>query len=177
MSVSFKKLCEPAKLYLVVSVIFLILAIFRRISALTLITKGFFVLIWTLLLNWLCSKGFKGLAWIIVLLPFIFILMTMCTTMDMMGIKYDGFQDESPTPEPPPPPPAETPAPETPPPETPAPETPAPTEAPAPTPAPPRPGSRLQQGKERQKRAAEAYVKAVNSGSAPMPTAEPDWNR
>ena len=130
MSVSFKKLCDPAKLYLVVSVTFLILAIFRRISALTLITKGFFVLIWTLLLNWLCSKGFKGLAWIIVLLPFIFILMTMCTTMDMMGMKYEGFYYDDGSdfvPE------TESGFDPTPAPETPAPETPAPKEAPAPT--------------------------------------------
>jgi hypothetical protein len=91
---SFKKLCEPAKLYLVVSAIFLVLAIFQRISALTLITKGVFVLIWTMVLNWLCSKGFKGLAWIIVLLPFLFLFMAMFTTMDMMGMIYDGFQAE-----------------------------------------------------------------------------------
>ena len=88
---SFKKLCEPAKLYLVVSAIFLILAIFSRISAFTLIVKGVFILIWTMVLNWLCSKGFKGLAWIIVLLPFVFLFMATFTTIDMMGMRYDGF--------------------------------------------------------------------------------------
>jgi hypothetical protein len=88
---SFKKLCEPAKLYLVVSAIFLVLAIFSRISALTLVVKGVFILIWTMVLNWMCSKGFKGLAWVIVLLPFVFLFMAMFTTMDMMGMRYDGF--------------------------------------------------------------------------------------
>jgi hypothetical protein len=78
-------------LYLVVSAIFLVLAIFRRISALTLITKGVFILIWTMVLNWLCSKGFKGLAWIIVLLPFLFLFMAMFTTMDMTGMRREGF--------------------------------------------------------------------------------------
>ena len=86
----FKKMCEPAKLYLVVSMIFLVMAIFTRISALTLLIKGVFVLIWTMVLNWLCSKGFSGLAWIIVLLPFLFLFMAMFTTMDMMG--HEGFQ-------------------------------------------------------------------------------------
>ena len=81
---AFTKLCEPAKLYLIVSVIFLVLAIFHRISALTLVMKGVFVLIWTMILNWLCSKGFSGLAWIIVLLPFLAFFMTMFTTMDLM---------------------------------------------------------------------------------------------
>ena len=94
MAISFKKLCEPAKLYLVVSAIFLILAIFRRISALTLVVKGVFVLIWTMVLNWLCSKGFKGLAWIIVLLPFLLLFLAMFTTMDMMGMRYEGFEED-----------------------------------------------------------------------------------
>jgi hypothetical protein len=88
---SFNKMCEPAKLYLIVSVIFLVMAIFSRISALTLLTKGVFVLIWTMVLNWLCSKGFSGLAWIIVLLPFLVLFMAMFTTMDMMGMRYEGF--------------------------------------------------------------------------------------
>jgi energy-coupling factor transporter transmembrane protein EcfT len=90
---SFSKMCEPAKLYLVVSMIFLVMAIFNRISALTLVIKGVFVLIWTMVLNWLCSKGFSGLAWIIVLLPFLVLFMAMFTTMDMMGHGggYEGF--------------------------------------------------------------------------------------
>lgn len=91
---SFSKMCEPAKLYLVVSMIFLVMAIFNRISALTLVIKGIFVLIWSMILNWLCSKGFSGLAWIIVLLPFLAIFMTMFTTMDMMSVKYDNFETE-----------------------------------------------------------------------------------
>ena len=45
---SFSKMCEPAKLYLVVSMIFLVMAIFNRISALTLVMKGIFVIIWSL---------------------------------------------------------------------------------------------------------------------------------
>ena len=89
---SFSKMCEPAKLYLIVSMIFLVMAIFSRISALTLVIKGVFVLIWSMVLNWLCSKGFSGLAWIIVLLPFLAIFMTMFTTMDMMGMRYDNFE-------------------------------------------------------------------------------------
>jgi hypothetical protein len=88
---SFSKMCEPAKLYLVVSMIFLVMAIFNRISALTLVIKGVFVLIWSMVLNWLCSKGFSGLAWIIVLLPFLAIFMTMFTTMDMMSMRYKNF--------------------------------------------------------------------------------------
>ena len=84
------KLCQPAKLYLVVTVIFIVLSVFNGISALTLLVKAAFALIWTLVLNWLCSKGFSGLAWIIVLMPFIFFFLAMFMTMDMVG--KEGFK-------------------------------------------------------------------------------------
>ena len=85
-----KKLCEPAKIYLVVTVIFIVLSVFNGISALTLLVKAAFALIWTLVLNWLCSKGFSGLAWIIVVMPFIFFFLAMFMTMDMVG--KEGFK-------------------------------------------------------------------------------------
>jgi hypothetical protein len=40
----------------------------------------------------LCSKGFGTLAWIIVLLPFLFLFLTLFTVMDLMGFK-DGFRE------------------------------------------------------------------------------------
>ena len=78
----FKKLCEPAKLYLLFTVIFIVMAVFNGITALTVIVKFAFALIWTLVLNWLCSKGFSGLAWIIVLMPFIFLFLTVFAVKD-----------------------------------------------------------------------------------------------
>jgi hypothetical protein len=89
----FTKLCQPAKLYLVVTVIIIVLALFSGISALTLLGKGLFALIWTLVLNWMCSKGFSALAWIIVLMPFIFFFLAMFMAMDMSG--KEGFKAAS----------------------------------------------------------------------------------
>ena len=80
-------LCEPAKLYLLFTVIFIVMAVFNGITALTVIVKFVFALIWTLVLNWLCSKGFTGLAWIIVLMPFIFLFLT-------VFIVREGFRGE-----------------------------------------------------------------------------------
>jgi energy-coupling factor transporter transmembrane protein EcfT len=68
-------------------VVLLVIAVFRRISALTMIVKGLFILLWTFVLNWLCSKGFGTLAWVIVLLPFLFLFLTVFTVMDLMGWK------------------------------------------------------------------------------------------
>ena len=86
-------MCEPAKIYLVVTVIFIVLSVFNGISALTLLVKAAFAVIWTLFLNWLCSKGFSGLAWIIILMPFIFLFLAMFTTMDVVGV--EGFRPDS----------------------------------------------------------------------------------
>jgi hypothetical protein len=73
----FKKLCEPAKIYLVATVIFIVLAVLNGLSSVTLLVKGVFAIIWTLFLNWLCSKGFSRLAWIIIIIPFIFFFLMM----------------------------------------------------------------------------------------------------
>lgn len=86
----FTRICNPAKLYLVVSAILLVFAVFKKMSAGTFIVKGAFILLWTFLLNWLCSKGFGNVAWVIVLLPFVFLFLTLFTVMDCMGFK-DGF--------------------------------------------------------------------------------------
>jgi hypothetical protein len=90
LSSTFTRICNPAKLYLVVSAILLVFAVFKNVSAWTFLIKAAFILLWTFLLNWLCSKGFGTLAWIIVLLPFLFLFLTLFTVMDLMGFK-DGF--------------------------------------------------------------------------------------
>jgi hypothetical protein len=70
----FSKYCTPAQLYLVIGVICIITGFFANYSIEMLLTKGLFLVVWAWVLNWLCSKGFKAISWIIVLLPFIFFL-------------------------------------------------------------------------------------------------------
>ena len=71
MNTSFNNLCDPAKLYIVLSIIAIIVAFFRRMSFRSLVFKAFFVLFWTWVLNYMCSKGFKMVSWFLVLFPFI----------------------------------------------------------------------------------------------------------
>ena len=66
-----KKFCTPAKLYFVLSVLSCIIMLFNRISFLTVFSKLFFAFLWTLVLSWLCHKGYKSISWFLVLLPFI----------------------------------------------------------------------------------------------------------
>ncbi len=70
----FSKYCTPAQLYLVLGVIGLISGFFKNFSMKTLLTKALFLVIWAWVLNWLCSKGFKAISWLLVLLPYILVL-------------------------------------------------------------------------------------------------------
>jgi len=72
----FSKYCTPAQLYLVLGAIGIIMGFFKNYSIETLLTKALFLVVWAWVLNWLCSKGFKAISWILVLLPFIMILST-----------------------------------------------------------------------------------------------------
>ena len=66
------KICNPAKLYLGISILFLLIGfISKSISVYALLLKAFFVLLWVYVLSILCKKGMKELAWAFVLLPFV----------------------------------------------------------------------------------------------------------
>ena len=70
----FSKYCTPAQLYLALGTIGIIGAFFNNYSIETLLTNALFLVVWAWVLNWLCSKGFKVISWILVLLPFVFFL-------------------------------------------------------------------------------------------------------
>ena len=72
---SFSELCAPAKLYFVLVFISIIIGLFSGFHFLAIIFKLLFAFIWTMVLNWLCKKGWKTLSWILVLLPFILIIL------------------------------------------------------------------------------------------------------
>ena len=79
----FSKYCTPAQLYLILGGIGIITAFFNKFSIETILTKALFLVIWAWVLNWLCSKGFKAISWILVLLPFIMVLFTYFLTKDV----------------------------------------------------------------------------------------------
>ncbi len=94
--VGLRKLCTPAYVYLVISVIALIVIGLQNMGnsgiycigsyscdtssiALIFIIKILYVLFWTWVLNIICSAGSTGIAWFLVLLPYLlmFIFITM----------------------------------------------------------------------------------------------------
>ena len=68
------KLCTPAMVYVVLAGISILLALFSKFHAFSILTKIVFVGAWTWFLNYLCMKGYKAISWFLVLLPFLVML-------------------------------------------------------------------------------------------------------
>jgi hypothetical protein len=64
------KLCPPAMVYLFIAILALILNL--KFSIMSVIIHIFFIAAWTFILNWICSKGYVWISWVLVLLPYIF---------------------------------------------------------------------------------------------------------
>ena len=89
----FSRFCTPAQLYLILAGISLLSAFLSNFQIITLVTNGIFVLVWGWILNWLCSKGFKSISWILVLLPFILFFFTFFFAKDIItgAVHAEGF--------------------------------------------------------------------------------------
>jgi hypothetical protein len=83
----FGKYCTPAQLYLILGTISIISAFFKKFSIETLLTNALFLVIWAWVLNWLCSKGFTAISWILVMLPFILVAFMFLFVRDVVNVK------------------------------------------------------------------------------------------
>lgn len=91
-----KKLCTPALVYFIISMVSIILILLQNMSGngrysigklscacgnvgLLFLGKVLYVFFWTWVLNFICKKGYKSVSWFLVLFPFIlsFILIAM----------------------------------------------------------------------------------------------------
>ena len=87
---SINDLCAPAMIYFIISMVVLVLVLFQNLgntnmynvgsfscrvpnTAVCFILKFIYVLFWTYVLNLICKDGHKGLSWLLLLLPFIFL--------------------------------------------------------------------------------------------------------
>jgi hypothetical protein len=82
-SKDFEKLCTPAKLYFALAILSILLGLFGGFHFMAILMKLIFAVIYTFILGWLCKKGWKGLAWFLVLLPYVLILLMMFGVMKM----------------------------------------------------------------------------------------------
>jgi len=91
-----RNLCTPSYIYLVISSIALVVMLYQNVgnidkycvgnfsctvssTAMIFIIKAIYILFWTWVLNLICRAGAPGIAWFVLLLPFIlmFILISM----------------------------------------------------------------------------------------------------
>ena len=75
MNKEFAQLCTPAKLYLVIAIISILIALFNRFNLIAVAIKLIFAIVWALILSCLCDKGFTYLSWFLVLFPYFLILL------------------------------------------------------------------------------------------------------
>ena len=66
---SFSSFCTPSKLYLVFAIVGLISSSVLKFNPFYFIFSILFIYVWTLILNWICNKGYEVLSWFLVLLP------------------------------------------------------------------------------------------------------------
>ena len=93
-----KELCTPAFVYFVLSMVGIIFSVIQNMgnkhiyklgmftarvpsTLLVFIVKIIYILFWTWILNLICKDGHKGIAWFLVLLPFILLFVIMGLVM------------------------------------------------------------------------------------------------
>jgi hypothetical protein len=81
MNKSFEELCTPAKLYFVLAVISCIAALINGVKFMNVVVNLIIAFIWTAILSWICGKGFTGVSWFLVLIPYIIMLLVFFNLM------------------------------------------------------------------------------------------------
>jgi hypothetical protein len=72
---SFDELCSPAKLYFILAVIACIAALINGVKFGQVVINLIIAFAWTAVLSWICGKGFTGVSWFLVLVPYIIMLL------------------------------------------------------------------------------------------------------
>ena len=99
-NIGFRKMCTPAIIYLSISVVSLIVMYIQNMqysnvyclgayscdvssTLLLFVIKSLYIVFWTWVLNLICNAGAPGIAWFLVLLPFLlmFVLLALMMTM------------------------------------------------------------------------------------------------
>jgi hypothetical protein len=97
------KLCPPAFIYFVISIVFLILAIVFLSTgnidtstmcldenctkpgiAFLFVIKFLFILFWTWILNFICRSGYSSVAWFLLVLPYILLIISFLIVYELI---------------------------------------------------------------------------------------------
>jgi len=92
------QLCTPAYIYFIISIVGMVIAAIQNMGdnrhyrlgmfscavpscLMVFAVKVIYILFWTWVLNLICKDGHKGIAWFLVLLPFILLFVILGTVM------------------------------------------------------------------------------------------------
>ena len=81
-----QKMCLPAKIYLAILIISIILAVYQGLGLSIILFKTVFGFIWMWILNWICSKGYTNLSWVILLIPYVMMFLIVATTIEVVNL-------------------------------------------------------------------------------------------
>ena len=68
-------LCTPSLIYFILSIFAIIGMFFFNFEIIPILINIIWMLMWTWILNYLCSIGYSGVSWFLVLLPYIVIFL------------------------------------------------------------------------------------------------------
>ena len=68
---AFNSLWTPAKIYVILAVTGIISLVLNSVSLVSVLINIIIIPIWTMILNWICNKGYTVVSWCLVLLPLI----------------------------------------------------------------------------------------------------------
>lgn len=78
--------CTPALVYLGISAFVIIAALASQaVSLYSAFFKALFALLWSMILNFICSKGYTSVSWVLVLLPYILIALAFFSIVDVVA--------------------------------------------------------------------------------------------
>lgn len=88
-------LCTPALIYFILSIIGIIGMIFYSFLIIPILIQIIGVLLWTWLLNYLCSSGYEGVSWFLVLFPYIIIFIMVIFAGSLLRKLIKSAKDEN----------------------------------------------------------------------------------
>ena len=71
---TWNNLCTPAQLYFIITAIGFLFTAWgfpKALNMSSIMYQMLITLIWTYLLGWICTKGWSGLSWFLVIAPFV----------------------------------------------------------------------------------------------------------
>jgi hypothetical protein len=85
-----RSFCFPSLVYFFMGIIGSVASI-GELSILSLLVKLIFVFAWTWFLNLLCERGYSGISWFLVFLPFILFVLMFFVALEVASWSGKGF--------------------------------------------------------------------------------------